>query len=323
MAEGKGQRMFETRLLTMLAETPVHAGTGAELGAVDLPIQRERHTRFPTIHGSGVKGVLRDLSERKNGDGAHSITTMLFGSPPPKEAGGEALETGSLVVSDARLLLLPVRSVGHAFAWVTCPYLLSRLLRDAADSDPTRRHEIEAAIQEAHLPDETQGLVHNTFPLERALIEEIELPVAKKNLSKLLDLMKKLLPAGKEMSYWHDLLPKNLVVAPDEVFADLALHGTEVVTRVRLSPTKTVETGALWTEEYLPADSVLYCVIGLETQRLDRNWKKKQPQEAGGTVNGWAWVTDLVRDNPVAQFGGKETIGRGFLRLQLWPSSAQ
>ncbi|GBD26341.1 hypothetical protein HRbin30_01673 [bacterium HR30] len=319
MAEAKGQRMFETRLLTMLAETPVHAGTGAELGAVDLPIQRERHTRFPTIHGSGVKGVLRDLSERINGNDKDSITTMLFGSPPPEGPGGNALEAGSLVVSDARLLLLPVRSVGHAFAWVTSPYLLSRFLRDAGDCQPSERQEIEAAIQQALSGDLTKGRVHTAFPLDAAMIEEIELPVEKKDLGKLIALLEKIMPGGEEMRYWRELLPKNLVVAPDDVFADLALHGTEVVTRVRLTVEKTVQEGALWTEEYLPADSLLYSVIGLEQQRLTRKWNGKKGATGNGGPNGWIWVADLIQKHPVAQFGGKETIGRGFLRLQLWP----
>jgi len=315
MAPQTTQRMFDTRLLVMLAETPVHAGTGAELGAVDLPIQRERHTRFPTIHGSGVKGVLRDLSERKNGK--EGITTALFGSPPPAGPGGEALEAGSLVVSDARLLLLPVRSAGAAaFAWVTSPYLLSRFLRDASDCSPEKRADIHAAIQQGLQLSGDKGLVHTAFPLPAALIEEIELPVDKKPLEKLCTLLQEMLPPGEEMNYWRNLLPKNLVIAPDDVFGDLALHGTEVVTRVRLTEEKTVQEGALWTEEYLPADSVLYSVLGLEQTRLKKKWEKKNGNEA---AEGWAWLQDLVSTNPVAQFGGKETVGRGFLRLRLWP----
>lgn len=35
----------------IIAETPVHAGSGSELGIVDLPIQRERPTAFPKIEG--------------------------------------------------------------------------------------------------------------------------------------------------------------------------------------------------------------------------------------------------------------------------------
>src|SRR5579883_2594564 len=47
-------------LLGLHALTSLHPGTGTALGTVDLPVQRERHTQWPTISGSALKGVLRD-----------------------------------------------------------------------------------------------------------------------------------------------------------------------------------------------------------------------------------------------------------------------
>ena len=38
-------------LLGIHAQTSLHPGTGTTLGTVDLPIQRERHTHWPTIAG--------------------------------------------------------------------------------------------------------------------------------------------------------------------------------------------------------------------------------------------------------------------------------
>ncbi|NLI12590.1 MAG: type III-B CRISPR module RAMP protein Cmr4, partial [Peptococcaceae bacterium] len=35
------------RPLFFMCETSLHAGSGNDLGIVDLPIQRERHTSFP------------------------------------------------------------------------------------------------------------------------------------------------------------------------------------------------------------------------------------------------------------------------------------
>jgi CRISPR-associated protein Cmr4 len=317
MAEKRlSQRIFETRLLILLAETPVHAGSGAELGAVDLPIQRERHTRYPTIHGSGVKGVLRDLCERQNGEKAR-ITEVLFGSPPPAGAGGEALDAGSLVVGDARLLLLPVRSAGNVFAWVTCPYALRRLERDLASIDGAG-DAIRKALESASV--EGKGLVPSAFPLSKALIEEIELEVEKGKANDIAGQLKTLLPEGAGMDYWKGLIDKNLIVVPDDLFADLVLHGTEVVTRVRLTEEKTVASKALWTEEYLPADTVLYSVVGLETKRLGTAWDRKRG-ESTSEADGWVWVHDCIDAHRVAQFGGKETVGRGFLRMNLWPAA--
>src|SRR4051794_4247895 len=49
------------RLLFLHAQTGLHPGSGTALGAVDLPVQRERHTQWPTIPGSALKGILRDV----------------------------------------------------------------------------------------------------------------------------------------------------------------------------------------------------------------------------------------------------------------------
>lgn len=308
MTENGTRPMFDTRLLVLMAETPVHAGSGAELGAVDLPVQRERHTRYPTIHGSGVKGVLRDLCERRNGNGAQ-IATLLFGSPPPEGPGGNPLEAGSLAVSDARLLLLPVRSAGNVFAWTTCPYALQRLARDLG------RTGASVSMGTVAQPEADEAFVTKRFPVDSVLLEEFELRAAKGRADQIADALGALLPEGAEMQYWRELLPRNLVVVADDLFADLALHGTEVVTRVRLTEEKTVERGALWSEEYLPADTVLYTVLGLQQTRLSHGAKKAEMENGG-----WSWVRDFIEAEPVGQFGGKETIGRGFLRMKLWPA---
>jgi CRISPR-associated protein Cmr4 len=51
--------MPETTLLFLHALTAMHPGSGTALGVVDLPVQRERHTGWPTIPGTSVKGVLK------------------------------------------------------------------------------------------------------------------------------------------------------------------------------------------------------------------------------------------------------------------------
>ena len=50
----------DTELCVLHAISPVHAGAGSATGAVDLPIQRERHTGWPHIQASGIKGAFRE-----------------------------------------------------------------------------------------------------------------------------------------------------------------------------------------------------------------------------------------------------------------------
>lgn len=47
-------------ILSFYAISPIHAGSGASVATVDLPIQRERHTGYPIVQASGVKGAMRD-----------------------------------------------------------------------------------------------------------------------------------------------------------------------------------------------------------------------------------------------------------------------
>ncbi len=119
----------------MVVETPLHAGSGTELGIVDMPIQRERHTDFPKVEASGLKGSIRGVFEnetkviivdsKKVDDSNRKDTISLaFG---PEEGDAHA---GALGFTDARLLLFPVKSMKGVFAWITCPKVLDRFKRD-------------------------------------------------------------------------------------------------------------------------------------------------------------------------------------------------
>src|SRR5437764_10809451 len=78
------------RLLFLHAQTALHPGSGTALGTVDLPVQRERHTQWPTIPGSALKGILRDACrervKNKNGKGRDEAdedpeVVIAFGPP--------------------------------------------------------------------------------------------------------------------------------------------------------------------------------------------------------------------------------------------------
>jgi CRISPR-associated protein Cmr4 len=292
------------KLLMMLAETPVHAGSGSELGAVDLPIQRERHTELPTVHGSGVKGVLRAVATQAHDE---DTVTTLFGPEPDAGRGGEDAElaASAIAVGDARLVLFPVRTVGPAFAWVTAPYCLARLKRDLKRVDPDLAGRLTVPAVEAD-----QALVTKAFSEKVVVLEDYELEKkADSEMSGLAKVLDALLPdRDGALAFWKDLLPSALVVVSDDLLRDFCRHATEVVTRVRLDPEKkTVQKGALWTEEYLPADSLLYSVLQLDYTRVQ------------DIASPWSVINDTLAG--VIQVGGKETIGRGLMRAELRPGS--
>jgi CRISPR-associated protein Cmr4 len=53
--------MKERDIISLYTVSPLHAGSGAIIGAVDLPIQRERHTGWPHVQASALKGAFRSM----------------------------------------------------------------------------------------------------------------------------------------------------------------------------------------------------------------------------------------------------------------------
>ena len=67
------------------------------------------------------------------------------------------------------------------------------------------------------------------------------------------------MPSDEVYNYWREKYKSSLVVLSDDDFCDFVTLSTEVIARIKIDPkTGTVKKGALWYEEYLPADSILY-----------------------------------------------------------------
>ena len=72
-------------------------------------------------------------------------------------------------------------------------------------------------------------------------------------------LSKQVLPTDDEYSYWREKMQTDLVVLSNDDFRDFVTLSTEVIARIKINQeTGTVQKGALWYEEYLPSDSILY-----------------------------------------------------------------
>src|SRR5581483_3749204 len=139
----------KSKILFLFTRTPLHVGAGSSVGAIDQPIQRERHTGFPIIPASSLKGAFADgweanleettgetkkkflrvkTSKKQEGDDilADALpSAWLFGSNNDKAAF-----TGAVQFGEARLLAFPIRSARGSFAWATCPLMLRRAVRD-------------------------------------------------------------------------------------------------------------------------------------------------------------------------------------------------
>lgn len=284
--------MNNTALLGLLAETSIHAGAGQMAGVIDLPIQREAHTAWPVVYGSAVKGALRTLAEEKKAP----WLTAVFGP----ETGNASEHAGALLIGDARLLLLPVRSLTSHFKWVACPALLKRLRADlerlglpafTADAIPDVR-DANAAL----LPD---GAATALF------LEEFRFEAQATDLSAVIPTLAGLM--GQEDA--AAALQKQLVVVGDDRFSHLARYATPVNPHVCLdNATKTVKSGALWYEESLPPDTVLYVSLHAQAARM-----KGETLTAAEVLD--RFLTLFAR--PYLQLGGNETVGMGWCKVTI------
>lgn len=296
--------LTEQTLLFIYTETPLHAGTGRGLGAVDLPIQREKVTGYPLIQGSSLKGRLRAaVRETKGWKDDSSELAELFG-----RAGGEGDNwAGAIAPGDAKLLLFPVRSLAGVFAWVTSIDALARFVRDAAIAGITLTWELNTTPGENQCWIATQSAI---APGNQVTLEEFSYAANKNNLVDTIAkwLSNYALPKTAEYQYWRNNLAAHLVILPREDFRDFTISGTEVVTRVKLIPDlKTVQEGALWTEEALPADTLLYAPVAYGASRK-QNEDKSSVKDAAAI---WEIVGAL--NGQRMQLGGDETTGRGLI----------
>jgi CRISPR-associated protein Cmr4 len=285
------------KLIWLRAETFIHAGVGQQASVVDQPFAREGTTGYPYIPGSGIKGALRDAywlgarggnpwpqdpkdieKEKEN------VTKDLFGRQD---------DAGKILFSDARLAFLPVRTLGNTYRYVTSVGLLKRLQRD-----------FEFVGKTWTAPTLTINATEVFGPLGSGKIFLEEFPFEVKGPAGHADI-----PGLKTV---QTELNARIAILHDSAFDYFARHGLFVRQRNALdATTKTAKGTALWSEESLPPDTLMYVVL---TERLP--------------TSGMTVLKDLIsnlRDkcNGYFQVGGNETVGEGWFKMLNLPGSAQ
>ncbi|ROL57224.1 type III-B CRISPR module RAMP protein Cmr4 [Bacteroidetes/Chlorobi group bacterium Naka2016] len=296
----------------IIAESPIHAGSGTELGLVDLPIQRERYTKFPKIEGSGIKGSIREVFEHSQSNNKMSIN-HVFG---PEDGDAHA---GSIAFTDAKILLFPVRSLKGVFAWITCPMVLYRFYEDMKFSGKEDKlKDLDLTDIEKTVPSHSDLLISDT----KVILEEFTFEVKKDDkTAKIAEKLSEIIfPNHLAYEYWRNKLKKDLVILLNDDFANFVTTSTEVITRTKISnETGTVEPGALWTEEYLPQDTILYS-IALTTVVKVANDEDKGPFKGSTSDEEAQKVMEFFKQGlpEVIHIGGNQTIGKGIVRIKIW-----
>lgn len=286
-------------LLFLTTETPLHAGAGQSVAGIDLPIQREVHNDWPCVYGSAVKGALRAHAFH-HADFGTQDTIDLFG--PDHSAAADKPDSshaGALLVGDALLLALPVRSLQSSFKWVTCPEALQRFANHA--------QRLGLDVQLPAIPALTGlnawGEGDKQLFLEEFRLEQSPSPSISTLAGALAALSGGALTAAN--------LQEKLVIVHDDIFSFLARNATAINAHIAIdAATKTVKERQLWYEESLPPETLLYVPLtATASRRKDSKLKAEQVLERFEQLlpAGKNWL----------QLGGNETTGMGWCRVGI------
>lgn len=289
------------------AVSAIHAGSGASTSAVDLPIQRERHTNWPIIQASAVKGAFRahfrNFYNGKDGN-VTSIINLIFGSDTQDGWKKEKENLpGAVSISDARLLAFPVRSNIAPFVWVTCPAVIKRFQTDLdyiGFKDKIIIDNGEVDNDKAILIGE-DNLSTKQVVLEDAVVTVLE---------------------PKADNFLKEKFPEltRLLVISDEMFGYAVTCWTEIQTQIKIdSKTGTAEDGSLRYQEFLPADSLLYSIFYYSSRNLGEIDEKEQNDQLKKAIeNMKANNIRILLEESVQgfiQIGGDETLGKGICKV--------
>ncbi len=272
-------------MLTFYAISPIHAGSGAATSVVDLPIQRERHTNWPHIQASAVKGALRAHYRNFAGESHLDEINMIFGSDKGndgKQKGAEETIPGVIAVSDAKLLAFPVRSNIAPFVWVTSPAQLKRFAQDMKFMGKDIKPDLPAFAKE-----DDAYVLRGEFT-GKVLLEDGVVEVK-----------------GPKTNLWSGFPEiEKLLLISDSMYDYVVTSCTEVQTQIKIeAKTGTTQDGSLRYQELLPADSLLYSVVYFSAQSFNE-FQAKTVQDH---------VQSVVKD--FMQIGGDETLGRGICKI--------
>lgn len=274
-------------------------GAGASIGAIDQTVQRERHTGFPIIPGSSIKGVLaggyeylvRDdegkiqIDTDRSASARTDIGANLFGLSAGKKENDNG-QAGAISFGEAQLLAFPVRSAKGCFAWLTSPLVLMRWQRASG---------ISFAIEDISKPDKAYfSLDHlgetDSNAKASALLEDYIFHHAGEFTG-----AKILAEKIKVDGLWSEFADAHLVLVSDETLSHFAQTSCEVAQHVVIDDeTGTAKDGLLFNQENVPADTLFFATLHSKMKQLDL----------------------LEVPNPI-QLGGDATTGLGFCSTSL------
>lgn len=335
-------------LIVASAVTHIHPGAGRAPGLVDLPVARDP-LGYPYIRGTMVKGALKSAIARKISSVSydseseanvikcnsknHSVENTGGECPTCEELlcllGGETGdgESGAagISVQDLYPFLIPAPAFiaqGGSYnlsgiVYFTTKALLSKAIAYAEAAGHDKIIEVLKRLSEAdggnvlYVSGVSSGGGVATLSVSGLLIKaRLEDGSSVKMIDSLLNMFR-LNPLYKSYP-----VAERILVVGEEHGRILVERSIERVTRVALDRvTKTVRTGHLWTEEYLPWGTLF---VGLT---LDTGFRNAYCRNGGSapSIEPVARIREAVAKclGGGLVIGGNETVGAGLLRVEI------
>jgi len=298
----------ETRIAFLYCVSPVHMGTGTAVGGlIDNPIQRERHTEYPMMAGSGIKGAIRH-DYWAQGEANRSLLNRMFG---PDQSAAE--HAGAVSFGDGQLLAFPVRCAKAGFVYATSPLLLARLKRSVTLTGIQAEWTIpnlESGHCRLRNPDllTEDKLALEAYELEGKLDADNSLGVIADWLAQYA------LPETSDYDFFREKLKTDLVLLSDDELHYFVINSTVVEPHVKIDDVSgTADGGALFYTENLPPESLLFTVLMTSQERYKRGDSPENRLDATQIMNTLVNGNDNWQplQSRMVQFGGDATTGRG------------
>lgn len=259
------------------AVTPVHVGAGRAPGVVDLPVQRDT-IGYPIVYGSSFKGVLRSYFEEVKGNTQGGNQGNVVGCLFGGDIDGPGEKpAGRLIFTDLIPVFYPVASL-DGYVYVTTDYLLRRVY-DIMSVAGTGNNKI--FVEDGNQVSDLRVLLTRVSP-------------------------SKVIRPGGEITGLGSLINNT-----DKIYVLNNKDGLRIIESALIRVTRNVlddkkkTSQNIWTEEYIPHGTVFVGAI-FETDRRAEECKD---------VN----VRDEIKalDGASVFIGGKETVGKGLMKLKV------
>lgn len=285
-------------LITLHTQTSLHPGVLGGTHIIDRPIHRDIHTNDPKVSSNALKGAIKEQYKGLAKNKMFGIDQYDLATINEKDEHGQYKgrpKPGLIFFTDVRLLFFPVKSKAGGWAWVSCPRILNKFRKEAGFAlSESGNKEFYAAFNNS-IDDQAiyagswlnienyVVLYRHSFQIDNRLNKEI---------------IEKWQKSFSALGFCNDLA-ERVVIVSNENFDSLTRLYSEVITRNKIDDqVKSVSGGALFTEEYLPANSLLYAL------------SFSMPNQ---TQNGIEKM--LTQTKQMIQLGGNATIGKGICKL--------